>query len=247
MKIVVLPDAGRAALHAAGLVADYLKAHDRPVLGLATGETMRPVYDELVRLHRAGTTSFARSTTFNLDEYAGIGPDHPASFARYMDEALFSRVDIDRRRVNLLQGTAADPRAEAERYEAAIRRAGGIGLQLLGIGRNGHIAFNEPGSAFTSRTRLVLLDETTREANAPAFHPHPVPTHALTMGIGTILSARACVLLATGSGKAPAVAQMIRGPQTEACPATALQGHPDVTVVLDEAAAAGLSGQGDAV
>jgi glucosamine-6-phosphate deaminase len=247
LKVTLCPDAKDAALHAAGLVADYLNAHPDPVLGLATGETMRPVYAELVRLFQLGRVRFSHATTFNLDEYAGIAPDHPASFARFMHKALFAHVDLDPRRIHLLDGQACDAAAEAQRYEAALRATGGIGLQLLGIGRNGHIAFNEPRSSFGSRTRRVVLDETTRQANAPAFDPQPVPTHALTMGIGTILEARSIVLLATGGTKTAAIKRMVRGPYGADCPATALQTHSNVAIVLDDVAAAGLAIDGTIV
>jgi glucosamine-6-phosphate deaminase len=237
VKVLILPDAGSAALRCAGILADCLARDPAAVLGLATGETMRPVYAGLVDLHGAGRADFARATTFNLDEYVGVGPDHPASFATFMREALFDHVNLDPARAHLPRGDAADPEAEAARYEAAIAAAGGIGLQLLGIGRNGHIAFNEPTSSLGSRTRVKTLTEATRKANAPAFAPGPVPRHAITMGIATILQARACLLLATGAAKAAAVARMVEGPLGADCPATALQLHPEATVVLDEAAA----------
>ena len=202
---------------------------------------MRPVYARLVALHREGRADFAEATTFNLDEYVGVAPDHPASFAAFMRETLFASVNLDPARCHLPRGDAPDPAAEARRYEEAIAAAGGIDLQLLGIGRNGHLAFNEPTSSLASRTRVKTLTEATRRANAPAFAPGPVPRHAITMGIATILDARACLLLATGEAKAAAVARMVEGPLGADCPATALQMHPDATVVLDAAAAARLA------
>jgi glucosamine-6-phosphate deaminase len=241
VKVLILDDAEAAAARVAGIVAATLRARPDAVLGLATGETMRAVYARLVALHRAGTAHFADATTFNLDEYVGVAPDHPASFHSFMRETLFAPLGLDPARTHLPRGDAADPDAEARRYEASIAAAGGIDLQLLGIGRNGHLAFNEPTSSLGSRTRVKTLTETTRTANAPAFAPGPVPRHAITMGIATILEARACVLLATGAAKAAAVTRMVEGPLGADCPATALQFHPDATVVLDDAAAAHLT------
>jgi glucosamine-6-phosphate deaminase len=201
---------------------------------------MRPVYARLVALHKAGQADFAAARTFNLDEYVGVATDHPASFNAFMRATLFDHVNLDPARCHLPRGDAADPEAEARAYEAAIAAAGGIDLQLLGIGRNGHLAFNEPTSSLASRTRIKTLTQATRTANAPAFAPDPVPRHAITMGIATILEARGCVLLATGASKAGAVARMVEGALGADCPATALQLHPAATVVLDREAASRL-------
>lgn len=241
MKVFILDSAEAAAARVAQMVADALRIRPDAVLGLATGETMRPVYARLVDMHRAGRADLSRVTTFNLDEYVGVPPDHPASFHGFMRETLFAPLGLPPSRTHLPRGDAADPEAEARRYDAAIAEAGGIDLQLLGIGRNGHIAFNEPTSSLGSRTRIKTLTEATRTANAPAFAPDPVPRHAITMGVATILEARACVILATGSAKSAAVARMVEGPLGADCPATALQLHPAVTVVLDDAAAADLA------
>lgn len=238
-RVLVLDTAEDVARHVAGRFLDLLR---RPcVLGLATGDTTLPIYAGLVEAHRANGVSFRHATTFNLDEYAGLSRGHPASFARFMREALLSHVDIDPGRVHLLDGAAPDPTAEAERYERAIRAAGGIDLQLLGIGANGHIGFNEPGSALNSRTRCVTLEPSTRDANRHAFPGgERVPGQALTMGIGTILEAREIVLAATGAAKASAIACAVDGPVTPDCPASALQAHPAATIICDRAAAAGL-------
>jgi glucosamine-6-phosphate deaminase len=241
VKVFILKDAEAAAARVAGIVADTLRDRPAAVLGFATGETMRPVYAGLVARHRAGEADLSRATTFNLDEYVGVAPDHPASFHSFMRAALFDPLGLDPARTHLPCGDAEDPEAEARRYEAAIAAAGGIDLQLLGIGRNGHLAFNEPTSSLGSRTRLKTLTEATRKANAPAFAPAPVPRHAITVGIATILEARACVMLATGEAKSAAVARMIEGPLGADCPATALQLHPAATVVLDDAAASRLA------
>jgi glucosamine-6-phosphate deaminase len=240
VKVLILDSAEAAAARVAEIVAARLMAQPATVLGLATGETMRPVYARLVAMHREGRADFARATTFNLDEYVGVAPEHPASFHAFMRETLFDHVNLPRDRGHLPRGDAADPEAEARDYEARIRAAGGIDLQVLGIGRNGHVAFNEPTSSLGSRTRIKTLTEATRIANAPAFAPAPVPRHAITMGIATILEARACVLLATGASKAEAVARMVEGPLGADCPATALQMHPAATVVLDGASAGAL-------
>ncbi len=241
MRVLVIDDPAEAAARVAGIVADVLRDRADAVLGLATGETMRPVYARLVELHRAGRLDLSRATTFNLDEYVGIAPDHPASFHSFMRETLFGPLGLEPARTHLPRGDAADPAAEARRYEAAIAAAGGIDLQLLGIGRNGHVAFNEPASSLASRTRVTTLAEATRTANAPAFGDEPVPRRAITTGIATILDTRACVLLATGAAKSDAVARMVEGPLGADCPATALQLHPATTVVLDAAAASRLA------
>ncbi|MFV0386552.1 glucosamine-6-phosphate deaminase, partial [Paracoccus sp. (in: a-proteobacteria)] len=174
--------------------------------------------------------------------YVRLKPDHPCSYWYYMREHLFDHVDIDSARTHLPRGDAPDPEAEAARYEQAIRDSGDVGLQLLGLGANGHIGFNEPTSSLTSLTRIKTLTRSTREANARFFDRFDdVPRLAITMGIGTILRAQEIVLLALGAGKADATAAMIEGPVSAACPASALQMHPKVTVVLDEGAASKLT------
>ena len=239
MKILILPDAAAVAAHAADIVARTLQAKPDAVLGLATGGTMQPVYAELVRRHRAGHLSFARAASFNLDEYVGLSRDHPGSYHSAMASALFDLTDLRPQATRLPCGDALDPMAEAEAYETRITDAGGIDLQLMGIGINGHIGFNEPGSALTSQSRVVPLAPETRAANRRYFdRDADVPTQAITMGIATILSARACLLLATGAAKAQAVAAMAMGEIGPACPASALRLHGDATVLLDPAAAA---------
>lgn len=241
MKVLILETAVQAEARAARMVADAVKAMPRAVLGLATGGTMLPIYAELRRIYAARGLSFAQVTTFNLDEYVGLSPDHPASYHHYMRQALFDHIDIDPGRTHLPRGDAADPNAEAAAYEARIAAAGGIDLQLLGIGRNGHIGFNEPTSSLGSKTRIKTLTESTLQANRPYFAPaEAMPKYALTMGIGSILAARHCVLIATGEGKADAVAGMIEGPVSAVCPASALQLHQKATIILDAGAASGL-------
>jgi glucosamine-6-phosphate deaminase len=211
------------------------------VLGLATGGTPVGVYAELVRLHREAGLDFGRVRTFNLDEYVGLAPEHPCSFRRFMDEALFRHVNLSAQSVHvpLGNGPGSEAALACARYDAAIRAAGGIDLQLLGIGRNGHLAFNEPGSERGSRTRLVELHPLTREDAAGSFpDERSIPTHAITMGIGTILEARRLRVLAFGAKKAEIVRRALRDPIGPALPATYLREHPDVVIWLDREAAA---------
>ncbi|MGR3464487.1 glucosamine-6-phosphate deaminase [Limimaricola sp.] len=202
---------------------------------------MEPVYARLVEAVRAGTVRLDRMTSFNLDEYVGLPPDHAQSYHAFMRAQLIAPLGLDPARLHLPRGDAPDPVAEARRYEAAILAAGGIDLQLLGIGENGHIGFNEPSSSLASPTRVKTLNRGTRAANARFFGPgETVPRHAITMGIATILQARHALMLATGAHKAAAVAAMAEGPVSARCPASALQMHPRATIVLDAAAAAKL-------
>ncbi|MFD1911224.1 glucosamine-6-phosphate deaminase [Halodurantibacterium flavum] len=240
-RLMVLPTPGDVAQKAAALIAGAVRTGRARVLGLATGRTPLGVYTILSQEMRAGTLSLAGTTTFNLDEYAGIPADHPSSYRSYMNRHLFAASDIDMARTHLPDGMAPDPVRAAADYEAMIETAGGIDLQILGIGQNGHIGFNEPGSRFDSRTRIVPLAPSTRAANAGDFPGGTVPEKAVTMGIGTILAAKKILLLASGPAKAEALAAMLEGPVTPACPASALRLHPDATVICDTAAAARLS------
>lgn len=202
---------------------------------------MDPVYAALIAAARDGQVAFDRATMFNLDEYVGVPPDHPRSYEHYMRTHFFDALNLPDRTWRLPRGDAPDPAAEAEAYEARIAEAGGIDLQLLGIGANGHIGFNEPSSSLSSRTRVKTLHRRTRDDNARFFGPDEVvPTTAITMGIATILDSRHALLLATGAAKAQAVAAMIEGPVSARCPASALQLHRHATVVLDEDAAQAL-------
>lgn len=239
MKLLICPSRQAAGARTADLILAQVREKPSSVLGLATGGTMAPVYDRLAEM--ADSSTFAQVVTFNLDEYVGLPGDHPQSYRSFMRERFFSRVGIGDARAFLPKGDAADPHAEAAAYDARIRRAGGIDLQLLGIGHNGHIGFNEPTSSLASRTRVKTLARSTREANQRFFpDEQAAPRFAITMGIGTILEARHCVLLATGAGKAAAVAGMVEGPVSAACPASALQLHPRATIILDPDAAADL-------
>lgn len=242
LEIRILPDYDAVSQLAADEVEALLRAKPDAVIGFATGETPRGLYRELRR--RQPDCSHVR--TFNLDEYAGLPPDHPGSYAYYMHAELFSHLNIPRENIHLLRGDAADPAAECRAYEQALARAGGIDLQLLGIGRNGHIGFNEPADAWTDGVHVVTLADSTRVANAPAFggDPGQVPRQALTMGIGNIMAARRLLLLATGETKADILAQALNGPVTPRVPASILQQHPSVLVLADTAAGRHLSGRG---
>jgi glucosamine-6-phosphate deaminase len=243
MEVIIRPTAEDAARLVAQLIAHEMRADPTLVLGLATGRTMERVYRLLVEMHEAGELDFSSCQTFNLDEYVGLSPTDPHSYRHYMDEHLFNRVNIDRRRTHLPHGLAADLDAECRNYERRIREAGGIGLQLLGLGRSGHIGFNEPLSALRSRTRVKALTQTTIQQNAAQFGgAYLVPQRAITMGVGTILDARRVLLLATGAHKAQIVAATVEGPITAMISATALQLHERCTVIVDEAAAVELKG-----
>jgi len=243
VEVIIRPDLESAAELVASLIARELRANPHLVLGLATGRTMEAAYSKLVRLHRETKLDFSLCATFNLDEYVGLAPEDPRSYRHYMNERLFQHVNIDPRNTHLPNGRAPDLDAECRSYEAAITKFGGIDLQLLGIGQAGHIGFNEPLSALRSRTRVKALTPTTIEQNAPFFASEDqVPRRAITMGVGTILDARRCLLLATGSEKAYIIAKAVEGPITAMISATALQLHPRCTVVVDEAAARQLQG-----
>lgn len=241
MKILILQDQAAGTRRAAEMICDSVMRRPDGVLGLATGGTMEPLYAELVSRHREGRLSFARAKSFNLDEYVGLAPSHPQSYHSYMDQHLFGHVDFAPGATALPDGSAPDPHAEADAYEARIVAAGGIDLQLLGIGRNGHIGFNEPTSSLCSRTRVKTLTESTRAANARFFGPgEEPPTYAITMGLASILDAREVLLLAFGKEKAPAVRAAIEGPVSAFTPASVLQMHRHATLILDQAAASDL-------
>jgi len=242
MTLVIAPTAEAACAQAAELVTALLAARPAAVLALPVGATPRLVYADLRARHRAGELSFARATAFSLDEYVGVTRDDPRSFHHTLRDQLYDHIDLAAARTHAPDGAAADGDAAAAGYEQAITDAGGLDLALLGIGGNGHIAFNEPGSPFASRTRVVELAPDTRAGAAAGFGgAHAVPTHALTMGIATILGARRCVLLAHGAGKAAIVARALEGAIGPDVPASALRLHADATVILDAAAASRLT------
>ena len=242
MEVVILKDASQVAAHGAALVESMLRVKPHAVFGFATGSTPLTLYHRLARRCRAGKVSFRQASSFNLDEYLGLAPDSPQSYRAYMQREFFDHVDIDASRTHLpVCAPGEDPQRVGPRYEAMIREAGGIDLQILGIGHNGHVGFNEPSSSLASRTRVKTLTPRTLEANSRLFDPGEFqPRLAITMGMATIMDARRILLLATGEAKAAAVAGSVEGPVTAMCPASALQLHERVTVLLDEAAAAQL-------
>lgn len=244
---LVFPDSSAAAKAVAAEIATLVRAgaenNRSVVLGLATGGTPIPMYQELIRLHKEEGLSFANVTTFNLDEYLGLPKDHKESYWSFMHENLFDHIDVPEENIHLPSGTVAeaDIPAHCAEYEKAIANAGGIDIQVLGIGRTGHIGFNEPGTPISSRTHKIHLDPITREDAAPAFGGlENVPVQAITMGCGTILDARRLVLMAWGEKKADIVRQAIEGPVTDEVSASFLQTHPDATFFLDEGAASAL-------
>ena len=241
-RITVYPDERALAKAVAAGIVSAIGRNPRLVLGLPTGRTPVKLYQELAVQHAKRAADFSRATTFNLDEFLGIPPDHPGSYRAFMQRHLFSKVNIPPERVNFLRGDAADAETECMRYESAIADAGGIDLQLLGIGTNGHIGFNEPARELAARTHRVRLTESTRRSNAALFggDVSRVPAEALSVGMATILQARRIVLLATGKSKARCIERLVRGPITPKLPASFLQLHPDVEIVVDTAAASAL-------
>lgn len=241
VEVIINTSEEVASLRAAEIIADLLRKKPQAVLGLATGGTPLALYRRLVRMHREDALDFSQVRTFNLDEYYGLGPDHDCSFRRFMDENFFELVNVSRKNTHVPDGRARDIATHCQQYEAAIVAAGGIDIQILGVGSDGHIGFNEPSSSLSSRTRLKTLANRTRMDNAVFFPDlESVPHHAITMGVGTILEARRILVLAFGAKKAKAVAAMVEGALSAKVPASALQMHPHVTVMLDEAAASQL-------
>ncbi|MFN3923336.1 MAG: glucosamine-6-phosphate deaminase [Pseudarthrobacter sp.] len=241
MEVVILNGSKHIAKLAADAVEDLLRRRPDAVLGLATGSSPLPVYDELAARHERDGLDFSRASGFALDEYVGLPPGHPESYREVVRREFTNRVNIRPENVHGPDGAAADIPAACRAYEEAIAAAGGVDLQLLGVGTDGHIAFNEPGSSFASRTRIKSLIEQTRRDNARFFSSlADVPHHVLTQGLGTIMDARHVILLATGAQKAQAVREFVEGPVAAICPASVLQFHPHATVLLDEAAASAL-------
>ncbi len=239
MELIVASSYEEMSRLAADMLSGIVSAKPNCVLGLATGTTPIGLYADLVSDYEAGKISFAGVTTFNLDEYRGLDGDHPQSYRYFMRHNLFDHVDIDLARTHTPDVACADEKAASDAYERAIGEAGGIDIQLLGIGNNGHIGFNEPSDEFSKVTHTVKLTSTTRYANSRLFDSiDEVPTEARTMGIGTIMRARKILLVANGEGKARIVKEAIEGPVTPKVPASILQFHPDVTVIVDPQAGA---------
>lgn len=241
MKIIVEPSYEEVSKSAAQIIAREIILQTDPVLGLPTGDTPKRIYELLVGYYREGLVDFSSVTTFNLDEYYPISKDDPKSFARYMEERLFTQVSLSRERIHVPDGTIAENEIEpyCEKYERKIAKAGGIDLLILGIGQNGHIGFNEPGVNFGTRTRLVELRRETLEANFE--DPAEAPEGAITMGIKTIMRAKKLLLLVDGKRKSTPIKKSFTGPITSEWPASVLQLHPDLTVILDEEAGGDLS------
>lgn len=241
MEVIIQETPDASSQLAARLIAKRIEQKPNVVLGLATGSTPLKLYKELVRMHRENGLDFSQVITFNLDEYVGLGPDHPASYHAFMFEHLFDHLNIPPENIHIPDGLASNIPAHCAAYEAQIKQAGGIDIQVLGIGTDGHIGFNEPTSSLASRTRIKTLTPQTRIDNASFFEkPEDVPHHVITMGIGTIMESHECVFLAFGERKAPTVAEMVEGPVSAFVPASALQHHPNVKVFIDEAAAGNL-------
>ena len=245
MDIRIFDNEQAVARALAERLADAIRTTPELVLGLPTGRTPVATYGELRRLHREQGLSFQGVSTFNLDEFVGVDAGHPGSFRQFMQRHLFAGVDLRPERIHFLDGMAPDLEAECARYERAIAGAGGLDLQLLGIGANGHIGFNEPAEALVASTHRVALHAATRRDNAALFggDVERVPREALSMGMGTILKARRLILIATGDRKARCVERMVHGPLTTRLPASFLQLHRDVEVFLDRGAASHLGGR----
>lgn len=239
MEVIITEDPAQIGRIAADAIEALLARRPAAVLGLATGSSPLAIYDELAARYEAGRITFAEARGFTLDEYVGLPADHPERYRNVIDTVFVSRVDFAPGAVGGPDGLAADIPASCAAYEAAIREAGGVDLQILGIGTDGHIGFNEPGSSLASRTRIKTLTRQTRIDNARFFDGdvNRVPTHCLTQGLGTIMDARHVILVATGRNKAEAVHQLVEGPVSAMWPGTILQHHPHVTVLLDDSAA----------
>ena len=238
MKIVVVKDYAQMSIKGAELIAETVKSNPEAVLGLATGSTPEGLYSELIRMHKEEGLDFSKITTVNLDEYYGLSGDHPQSYRYFMNEKLFNHINIDKNNTYVPNGGAEDIQEECENYDKNIEKLGGIDLQLLGIGGNGHIAFNEPEEELNFGTHLTDLTKDTIEANSRFFDSiDEVPKKAVTMGIGSIMKAKKIILLASGKGKAEAIKELTSGKITTDSPATILQVHHDVTLFVDEDAA----------
>ncbi|MGC8746828.1 MAG: glucosamine-6-phosphate deaminase, partial [Candidatus Saccharicenans sp.] len=234
MEVIIQPDSEKASFLAARLIKKIIQEKPKPVIGLATGNTPLLLYKFLVKMHREEGLDFSQVVAFNLDEYVGLPADHPASFHHYMWKNLFSQINIKPENVHIPDGLAKDIPSYCLQYEQEIKEAGGLDIQILGLGTDGHIGFNEPSSSLSSRTRIKTLTDQTRKDNAVFFGGEEnVPYHAITMGIGTILDARTCLMLAFGKKKARAIALAVEGPITSMVPASALQLHPRAIILVD--------------
>ena len=241
MEVIVTQDYDELSAVASEVAIGAIRRKPDIVLGLATGGTPEGLYEALIKAHKEQALDFSRVVTFNLDEYVGIAPDHEQSYRHFMDSHLFDHINVKKENTHVPDGLAQNLAEYCEQYERMIQEAGGIDLQVLGIGRDGHLGFNEPGTSLASRTQLATLARETIEDNSRYFESEDdVPKFAITMGVQTILGARMCLLLANGEGKADAVKGCVEGPITAMCTASALQMHPNAVVVVDEGAASKL-------
>ena len=237
MKVVKLQNAFDISVEVAKIITDQINAKPESVLGFATGSSPVETYKRIIEKYEKGEVSLKDITTFNLDEYCGLPKDNVNSYFYFMKDNLFGKTDVDFGKVNFLSGTSGEIEAECEAYRKAIEEAGGIDIQILGIGTNGHIGFNEPSDSFTDGPFRVKLTQSTIDSNIKYFEDGNMPTHALTMGTGDIMRAKKIVLIATGEAKAEAIFKTVKGEVTPMCPASVLQNHPDATIFVDEEAA----------
>lgn len=237
MKVVKLQNAYDISVEVAKIITDQINAKPESVLGFATGSSPVETYKRIIEKYEKGEVSLKDITTFNLDEYCGLPKDNVNSYFYFMKDNLFGKTDVDFGKVNFLSGTSGEIEAECEAYRKAIEEAGGIDIQILGIGTNGHIGFNEPSDSFTDGPFRVKLTQSTIDSNIKYFEDGNMPTHALTMGTGDIMRAKKIVLIATGEAKAEAIFKTVKGEVTPMCPASVLQNHPDATIFVDEEAA----------
>lgn len=237
MKIIEVENYDQMSRTAANYIIEKVKQNPTLTLGLATGGTPKGTYEQLIKDHGENGTSYEKVTTFNLDEYIGFSGEHPSSYRYYMDEQLFHHINVPKAQTHIPRGDAKDMEQECVRYEKSIDDHGGIDLQILGIGSNGHIGFNEPGTKFGAKTHIVTLDESTREANSRYFKAmDEVPRFAISMGIASIMKSREILLLVSGESKKEAMKQLLCGEVTESFPASILQLHPNVTIIADQQA-----------
>lgn len=239
MKVIVMKNAYDISVEASEMIINQINKYHGSVIGFATGASPVETYKRIIESYEKGDVSLKYITTFNLDEYVGLTRENPNSYYYFMQDNLFGKTDVDENRVNFLSGTAVDTEAECKRYSDKIRECGGIDLQILGIGTNGHIGFNEPGEKFADGPFCVKLTQSTIDSNKKYFEAYgdTMPEYAYTMGIGDIMRCKKILLIATGESKAKAIKELVKGEVSASCPATILKLHSDVTVLLDEAAA----------
>ena len=242
MRVIIVKDYDEISKKAASIIAEKIRKKPHFVLGVDVSDTIIGTYKELIQLNKKGYLDFSRVVTFNLDEYLGLAPGHPQSCRYFMDTNLLKQINIDERNIYIPNGLTKDPQQLCEKYEKSIKEVAGIDLQVLGIGTDGHIGFNEPGSSLTSRTRIKTLTEETVKNRTKVFKKSgDVPRFAITMGVGTIMESRMCMLLASGKRKAEILVKAIEGPVTASIPASMLQLHPNVIVIADKEASFNLA------